>query len=130
VDRLEELFTLCEDDPTRRSFLDNLLGLVQVPGGEHALVLIVRSDSASRVARTSKWQTLSEPAQVLMAPPTSGELREMIVKPAELVGLKFEEGLIDSLLNDLLGEPAPLLLLQFTLLGLWDNRSRNRITWE
>jgi WD40 repeat protein len=60
----------------------------------------------------------------------ASELREAIEKPAELVGLKFEEGLVEALLQDVLDEPAALPLLQFTLLKLWDNRERNRVTWE
>lgn len=46
------------------------------------------------------------------------------------MGLKFEEGVVDALLQDILGEPAALPLLQFTLLKLWENRERNRVTWE
>jgi F0F1-type ATP synthase assembly protein I len=60
----------------------------------------------------------------------AGELREAIEKPAQNVGLKFEEGLVDQLIREILGEPAALPLLQFALLQLWDNRERNRITWE
>src|SRR5581483_4650169 len=44
--------------------------------------------------------------------------------------LKFEDGVVDALLHDLLGEPAALPLLQFTLLKLWEHRSRNRVTKE
>jgi uncharacterized protein YpmB len=47
-----------------------------------------------------------------------------------MVGLKFEEGLVDKLVGDVLGEPAALPLLQFTLLKLWENREHNRVTWE
>jgi hypothetical protein len=65
-----------------------------------------------------------------LTPLDAGELREAIEKPAELVGLKFEEGLIDKLINDVLGEPAALPLLQFTLLKLWEHRERNRITQQ
>ncbi|MCZ7671273.1 MAG: hypothetical protein M5U34_31140 [Chloroflexi bacterium] len=41
----------------------------------------------------------------------------------------FEEGLITELIRDILGEPNALPLLQFTLLKLWENRQRNRVTW-
>ncbi len=44
--------------------------------------------------------------------------------------MKFEEGVVDALLQDILGEPAALPLLQFTLLKLWENREHNRVTWE
>src|SRR5262249_22553705 len=47
---------------------------------------------------------------------------------AGVCGLKFEPGVIDRLLQELLGEPAGLPLLQFTLLRLWEERHRNRVT--
>lgn len=57
-------------------------------------------------------------------------LRETIERPAELVGLKFESGVVDELVKEMLGEPAGLPLLQFTLLKLWEQRLRNRVTRE
>jgi hypothetical protein len=62
-------------------------------------------------------------------PLTAPELRDTIEKPAALVGLKFEAGIVDRLIAEMLGEPAALPLLQFTLLKLWDHRQRSRITW-
>ena len=50
--------------------------------------------------------------------------------PPGEVGLRFEDGLVEALLHDLLGEPAALPLLQFTLLRLWEKRQRNRVTLE
>jgi len=61
---------------------------------------------------------------------SASDLRESIEKPAKLVGLKFEEGVVDALIQDTLYEPDGLSLLQFILLSLWENRDRNRITWE
>lgn len=61
---------------------------------------------------------------------TVSELREVIEKPAELVGLKFEEGIVDALIQDTLYEPDGTSLLQFILLSLWEKRDRNKITWE
>jgi tetratricopeptide (TPR) repeat protein len=57
-------------------------------------------------------------------------VRSVIEEPAQLVGLEFEEGLVDELVKDVVGEPAGLPLLQFTLLKLWEARRRNRITFE
>jgi hypothetical protein len=56
------------------------------------------------------------------------ELREAVEKPAESIGLKLETGLAAKLVDDVLGEPAALPLLQFTMLRLWQERDHNRIT--
>ena len=53
-----------------------------------------------------------------------------IEKPAKSVGLKFEEGVVNKLIQDVLGEDSALPLLQFTLLKLWGERERNRISMK
>ena len=58
------------------------------------------------------------------------ELHDAIEQPAQAIGLKFEDGLIEALVREIVGEPAALPLLQFALLQLWDSRERNRITWD
>ncbi len=130
VDQFEEAFTLCRDNSVRQAFIDNLIGLIQSPGVRHTVILTMRTDFESQVARVPVFKDLFEQAQVRVTALDASELREAIEKPAELVGLKFEEGLVEALLQDVLGEPAALPLLQFTLLKLWDNRERNRVTWE
>ncbi|MBD2451491.1 hypothetical protein H6G76_31125 [Nostoc sp. FACHB-152] len=130
VDQFEEVFTLCRDDSVRKAFIDNLIGLIQLPGIRHTVILTMRTDFETQVARVPIFKDLFEQAQVRVTALDVSELREAIEKPAELVGLKFEEGLVEALLKDVLGEPAALPLLQFTLLKLWDNRERNRVTWE
>ncbi|MBD0346160.1 MAG: NACHT domain-containing protein, partial [Coleofasciculus sp. Co-bin14] len=130
VDQFEEAFTLCRDDSVRQAFIDNLISLIQSPGVRHTVILTMRTDFESQVARVPVFKDLFEQAQVRVTALDASELREAIEKPAELVGLKFEEGLVEALLQDVLGEPAALPLLQFTLLKLWDNRERNRVTWE
>ena len=67
---------------------------------------------------------------VHITPLSGAELREAIEKPAARVGLKFEDGIVDELVTEVLGQPAGLPLLQFTLLKLWQRRERNRITFS
>jgi WD40 repeat protein/energy-coupling factor transporter ATP-binding protein EcfA2 len=130
VDQFEEVFTLCNDHHECQAFVDNLLDFMQAPSAKHILILTMRSDFESQVARLPAFQPLFEQAQVRVTPLNADELREAIEKPAELIGLKFEEGIVNELVQEILGEPAGLPLLQFTLLKLWENRERNRVTWE
>jgi hypothetical protein len=133
VDQFEELFTLCADEATRQAFADNLLALTQdrpAGGHRHTVILTMRTDFESFIMRLPGFQSFFEQALVRVTPLNAAELREAIEKPAELVGLKFEAGVVDALLQDILGEPAALPLLQFTLLKLWEHRDRNRILWE
>ena len=128
IDQFEEVFSLC-DETKRQAFIANLLRLIQLPDSEHRLIITMRSDFESNVAKFAKFQELFEQAQVRVLGLNANELREAIEKPADQVGLKFESELVDSLIRDVLGQEAALPLLQFTLLKLWDNRDRNRVTW-
>jgi hypothetical protein len=58
------------------------------------------------------------------------ELRQAIERPAQLVGLEFEGGLIEALLRDVQAEPGALPLLQHTLLELWERREGHRLTFD
>jgi WD40 repeat protein/energy-coupling factor transporter ATP-binding protein EcfA2 len=129
IDQFEEVFTLCQDRDIRQAFINNLVALVQAPESSRCCVILtMRSDFENQVAKLPNFQPIFEAAQVRVLPLDASELREAIEKPAERVGLKFEDGLVDQLINDVLGEPAALPLLQFTLLKLWNDRERNRIT--
>jgi WD40 repeat protein/energy-coupling factor transporter ATP-binding protein EcfA2 len=129
VDQFEETFTLATDEEARAAFLASLTELVARPG-RHCLVLTMRSDFETFVSRVPAFQALFEAGRVQVTPLSASELREAIEHPAAQVGLKFEEGLIDALLHDILGEPAALPLLQFTLLKLWEHRDHDRVTWD
>jgi len=127
VDQFEEAFTLCHDESIRQSFIHNLLGLADAG---HAVILTMRADFESQVARAPEFQARFEEAAARITPMGAKELREAIEEPAKKIGLRFEEGVVEALLQDVLGEEAALPLLQFTLLKLWERRERNRVTWE
>ena len=130
IDQFEEIFTLCTDEIARISFVDNLIGLCQEANSQHRVIITMRSDFETNVAKIPKLEALFEENVVRITAFNASELREIIEAPAALIGLKFEDGVVDALLNDILGEPAALPLLQFTLLKLWEHRERNRVTWE
>lgn len=130
IDQFEETFTLCHDDEERIAFINNILNLVRSRGPRHLAILTMRTDYESYLEKVTLFKSMFEQGEVRISAMNAGELREAIEKPAESVGLKFEEGLVDRLIREILGEPAALPLLQFALLQLWDNRERNRITWE
>jgi hypothetical protein len=130
IDQLEEIFTLCTDNVVRKAFVDNLVCLAKTEGERHTVIVTIRTDFESQVARLPVFQELFSQSQVRVTAMSASELRAAIEEPAARVGLKFEDGVVESLLRDILGEPAALPLLQFTLLKLWEAREHNRVTWE
>ncbi len=138
IDQFEEAFTLCQDKQLRTIFINSLVSLLQPSGSvQDYLILTMRSDFENQIATlselpapTSTFGERFKISQVRVLPLDAGELREAITAPAEQVGLKFEKGVIDHLITDVLGEPAALPLLQFMLLQLWEHRERNRVTYR
>lgn len=130
VDQFEEVFTLCRDAEARQAFVASLVNLVEVSGPRHTVILTMRTDFVQEVGRLPGLPDLLQQALVVVTKMTDTELQEAIEKPASGAGLKFDPGLVNRLVQDVRDEPVALPLLQFTLLKLWENRERNRITWE
>lgn len=130
IDQFEEIFTICQDEHKRRTFIITLLNLIQTPKARHTVIITMRADLESNLVQIPALQAEYEKAQVRVTAMKANELREVVEKPAELVGLKFEENLVEELVAEVLGKTAALPLLQFTLLTLWENRDHNRVTWE
>jgi WD40 repeat protein len=130
VDQFEEIFTLCMDVGTRKCFVDNLIGLCKIPTPQHRVIITMRTDFETNIVRLPSFQRIFEKGIVRVTPLSASELHDAIELPASHIGLKFERNLVDALVNEILGEPAALPLLQFTLLKLWEQREHNRVTWK
>lgn len=129
VDQFEEIFTLCTDDQLRNAFIENLVNLAEASNPKHLVILTLRSDYEPQIVSLPALIPLFERGHARITPLASSDLYQAIEEPAKRVGLRFEDGVADALVKDILGEPAGLPLLQFALLRLWKMRDHNRITW-
>lgn len=129
IDSFEDIFTICSDEKQRAIFVKTILYLIQEKYN-HRVIMTMRNDMTMFVARIPELQSIFERSIFYITPMMAGELRDSIVLPAQQAGLKFEPNVIESLLNDIIGEPAALPLLQFTLLKLWEYREYNRVTFR
>jgi len=57
-------------------------------------------------------------------------LRQAIEEPARHLGLEFESGLVETILEDVANQPGTLPLLEHALLELWERRRGNMLTLE
>jgi formylglycine-generating enzyme required for sulfatase activity len=57
-------------------------------------------------------------------------LRRAIEEPARHVGLRFDEGLVESILDDVINQPGSLPLLEHALLELWGRRRGQALTFK
>ena len=148
IDQFEEVFTLASDDTSRslgtdsassvsaksqheintKAFIDNLIYAAGVAGGQTVVVLTMRADFYQKCASYPHLAAAVTDHQELVGPMSTNELREIIEKPAQLVGLELQPGLTELLLQEMESQTGALPLLQHALRELWKQREGNRLT--
>jgi WD40 repeat protein len=128
IDQFEEVFTLCDDDRTRKSLFANLAYAATITGGRTVVVLTMRADFYAKCGPYPALAAAMSAHQLLVGPMTEDEIRVAIERPAQLAGGEFEPGLVELLLNDVSGRPGALPLLQFALTELWQRRDGRRLS--
>ncbi|MDP8957524.1 MAG: hypothetical protein M3N24_11345 [Actinomycetota bacterium] len=128
VDQFEELFTLCRDDAVRRTFVATLLGATRRIDARTVVVITMRADFYHRAARIPELAEALSSSQFVVTPLDGEGLEQAIRQPAQVAGVKFEEGLVGRILTDVAGEPGVLPLLQHALLELYEGRTDHVIT--
>lgn len=126
ADQWEELFTLCKDEVARRCFIDNILEATATT--RLSAVLTLRGDFFGRAI--TDYRPLSDRvqgAQVNLGPMNRQELRLAIEEPAKKVGLTFEAGLVELILEQVGDEPGHLPLVEFVLRRLWEDRQGGQL---
>ncbi len=130
VDQFEEVFTLCTDDDQRSAFIANLLYAATIPGGRDLVLLTMRADFYPRCAAHAELAALMGGNQFLVSPMDAEGLRQSIEQPAWRVGIELEQGLAETILDDIASQPGALPLLEHALLELWQRRRGTLMTLE
>jgi hypothetical protein len=136
ADQWEELYTLCTDEAIRNAFVAQLLEVVR--SAAITVVLTLRGDFMGYALANRELSDRLQDSIVTIGPMTRNELAETITMPAEKMGLAFEPGLVETILDDVgaslctvegqeglkIGrhEPGSLPLLEFLLEALWKER--------
>src|SRR5918997_6753502 len=130
VDQLEEIFTLCSDEREREQFFANLLHAASASGGQTIVVLTMRADFYGRCAPYPELAQETAHALALIGPMDADELRQAIKQPARKVGLFFESGLVQTILDDVGADSGALPLLEHALLEVWQRRVGDQLTLD
>ncbi|CAH2570642.1 putative WD repeat-containing protein all2124 [Planktothrix rubescens] len=132
ADQFEELYTLCHDEQTRRQFVDSLLNAFESsthkPPYSTVLVTTMRTDFLGNVLSYPPLADVLRTGDIKIRSMNTEELTEVIEKPAQKLGVDFEGGLVERILNDVDKEPGNLPLLEFALTELWKKRTRKQLT--
>ncbi|MDQ3365422.1 MAG: protein kinase [Myxococcota bacterium] len=126
VDQLEELFTLCDSDKLRRLFLAALLAAADDPSSPVRVVLSMRADFLDRLAGHKHFLSELSRGLFFLTAPDQDNLRETLVRPAELAGYAFENPEIIEDMMQAATSRGALPLLSFAAMRLWDARDRPR----
>ena len=126
ADQFEELFTQTPE-AARWPFVEAVLGALD--RAPLTLMLTLRADFYGHVIALSReLSDRVEQTVVNLGPMRREELEQAIVEPARRVGLAFELGLADRILDDVGEEPGHLPLLEFALTELWAQREVKVLT--
>lgn len=130
VDQFEEIFTLAEPEAAA-TFIKRLHAAATIQAGRTLLILTMRADFFGRLSAYPELARLFEGEHMLIVTDMEPEdMRRSIEGPAEKVGLVFEEGLPERILDDLRAQPGALPLLQFALEKLYELRDGRRLTHD
>ncbi|MEZ4385939.1 MAG: CHAT domain-containing protein, partial [Nannocystaceae bacterium] len=136
VDQLEELFTQGAAAEERARFGRLLWTLASDRRWPVAVLCTIRVDFVGRCGeiavddddRRLDRVAYDERHRIFIARGDRRLLREVIERPAAAVGLSFETGLVERILDDVAGESGALPLLGHALDLLWEHRSGRVLT--
>jgi len=128
IDQFEELYTLNSDPPTQRRFPALLLQAIHREVTPLAIALTLRADFMAQALADRTLADALQNSDVKLGPMTRAELAQAIAHPAQKLGVNFEIGLVERILNDVGDEPGLLPLLEFALTLLWDRRAGRKLT--
>lgn len=128
TDQFEELYTLCPEPELRYSFIDSLLDIVELQPFKRAptfnIVFTLRADFLEQVLAYRPMADVIQDADLMLGPMIREELSQAIELPAEKLGVTFEAGLVERILDDVGEEPGKLPLLEFALAMLWEQQQK------
>ena len=122
VDQLEELHAGVVEDE-RRAFLRALALSAEDPAEPVRVIVTVRDDFLGKVAEVDEIRTAMSRVMLLRSPGADA-LREILVRPAETAGYRWDDGLVEEMVAAVASSPAGLPLLAFTARQVWGRRDR------
>ena len=128
IDQFEELFTQVERESDRQQFLDLILNAVNAENSPIIIIATLRADFYDRPLLYQGFGELIRARTELVLPLNDEELAETISGPAFRVGAVLEEGLIETIIDDVREQPGALPLLQYALTELFERREGALLT--
>ncbi len=126
VDQFEEIFTICRSQDERDDFVQKLVGWVEAK--TYLVVITMRADFYAQCAQYDSLRDLISNNQEYIGAMTKDELTRVILQPAANGGWHLQDGLVETMLDDVGSEPGALPLLSHALLETWKRRHGRTMT--
>jgi hypothetical protein len=127
IDQFEEVFTQT-NEIEREQFLDILRVLSTLNSRVHIIIAIRNAYFGELSHYPDLAKVFEQPNLLALTEMPAANLTQAIESPAQVVGLRYEAGLVDRLLNDAQAEAGSLPRLQYALYQLFRKRTDSRLT--
>ncbi len=131
IDQFEELFTTCPDEE-RTVFLNQVLPPKTADDTEGAGVRVVctlRADFLGHLLTHPGLGARLHDRLVTVSPMDPDALERVITVPAQVCGVKYEEGLAQRIARDAARGEGGLALLEFALTQLWPRQHQRQLSF-
>ncbi|HMA38310.1 MAG TPA: hypothetical protein VKY74_27935, partial [Chloroflexia bacterium] len=128
VDQFEEVFTLVDDEATRRRFLGLLTTALAAPASRLRVVVTLRADFYDRPLLYPVCAELFRQGTEVVVPLQAAELQQAVAGPAARVGVQLAPELLTVIGHEVGGQPGALPLLQYALTELFERRVGRLLT--
>ena len=133
VDRAEELLASEGESSEITVVAKAIAGLIGDPAapGRHRVLFTIRADFLEGLQKllSSAGLSIDDSAIHRLNAPTREGLRDAIVKPAERESFKFDDQVVEDLVNETMPQADALPLLEFALTHLWESAEVDRVSW-
>lgn len=127
IDQFEEFFAQSVPDETTLVF-KQLYHAVTAQDAQLYVLLTMRADFFDRLGKHQDLAALINDNLFFVAEMSRVALRRSIQDSAMRVGLVYEDGLVEQIIDDVEDQPGSLPLLQYALTLLFDERMGRRLT--
>ena len=129
VDQFEELFTLTVSEDDRGSS-STCSPHYRNPSLRVRVVFTMRADFYDRPLEYPEFGELLRRGLVSVTMPAKEHLHDAITGPAARVGIGVDEGLVETIVHDVAGQPGALPLMEYALTELFERRTDQRLTLD
>ncbi|HUV91674.1 MAG TPA: protein kinase, partial [Anaerolineales bacterium] len=127
IDQFEELYTLCPSLDTQQRYVQALLKALE-NNPNITIILTLRADFLGQALSYRPLADALQYADLKLGPMEKWELVQAVENPARKLGVTFEAGLVERILDDVGEEPGNLPLLEFALTQLWEEQQFGQLS--